>query len=170
MNNDLINGKAALLLFNQDESIEFVINGEWFDLSNSNLAVTSNMTEIFRVKPTSNKDLTLLREIQANRITLDNCPQHKFEVLNYGEKNTCIVCNGKLSVTEIGQYVQGFAAAGGNPCDILNDWFGTYMPTDLVLQRYVTCPDCNSVPDKVCIRCNSTGSLMRKDFINANKA
>lgn len=71
-------------------------------------------------------------EISANNDMLNACPRHFFELSDeeiaegvgglFGKKLTCRRCNGSMRLTDINHYVRGFAAAGGNPNDVLPGW------------------------------------------------
>lgn len=71
-------------------------------------------------------------DAQANVAALDACPRHHFEISDeliaqgvgamFGMKLNCHRCNGRMDMLHINQYVRGYAAAGGNPNDILPGW------------------------------------------------
>lgn len=65
----------------------------------------------------------LLEQIKANRVRLNNCPKHRFEIgeppYRFGEKFTCCNCGGKMDAVYALEYVNGYAAAGGDPNDII---------------------------------------------------
>lgn len=67
-----------------------------------------------------------LEAIRLNRIKLDACPCHCFEVegvqLAPGEKVRCSECGGFMSLTDANQYVRGFVAAGGDPLKVWASW------------------------------------------------
>lgn len=66
----------------------------------------------------------LLAEIRANRAKLKGCPCHRFvdQKANLGKKVTCADCGGQMNLTELGGYMDGYRAAGGNPNDIWAGW------------------------------------------------
>ena len=65
----------------------------------------------------------LMEQIKANRVRLNNCPKHRFEVgeppYRFGEKFTCCNCRGKMGAIYAFEYANGYAAAGGDPNDII---------------------------------------------------
>lgn len=72
-----------------------------------------------------------LQRIQKNRHALDNCRKHRFEFkgqLTIGQRAFCGNCGGDMLLTEVAQYVRGYAAAGGNPNEIIPGW--TEKPDD----------------------------------------
>lgn len=74
----------------------------------------------------------LWAEAQANVEKLNCCPRHLFEMTDeqvnagpaalFGKKLTCQRCKGRMDMINVNQYVRGFAAAGGNPNDVLPGW------------------------------------------------
>lgn len=74
----------------------------------------------------------LMADIEANNAKLNACPRHFFGLTDediakgvgymIGQKVTCQRCGGQLRLTDVNQYVRGFAAAGGNPNDVLPGW------------------------------------------------
>lgn len=79
-----------------------------------------------------NKDeaASLFEHIKRNRTKLDACPRHSFECAMtpdefraaFGQRLVCTRCNGAMLLTEIGQYIRGYEAAGGNADDIWPDF------------------------------------------------
>lgn len=73
----------------------------------------------------------LLGSIKANRERLKGCVQHRFdpgfwEAGRFGQKMTCLNCGGVMSVVpDIGRYIEGFKAAGGDVNDV---WPGYENP------------------------------------------
>lgn len=63
-------------------------------------------------------------EAQENIARIDSCKRHHFPTIKieFGAKVTCSICGGVLSVLEVRHYILGYAAAGGNPNDILQGW------------------------------------------------
>ena len=66
----------------------------------------------------------LLAEIRENRDRLRNCPCHRFvdQKANLGKKVECAECGGRMCLTELGGYMSGYKAAGGNPNDLWPGW------------------------------------------------
>lgn len=54
------------------------------------------------------------------------CPKHRFEIgpgpYAMGVKYRCAHCAAEKRMYEIGDYVRGYQAAGGDPRDICPDW------------------------------------------------
>lgn len=69
----------------------------------------------------------LLADIRANSATLDACPRHLFKQDDYtfGQKMTCLHCQGRMQATDVMWYVKGYEAAGGHCDDI---WPGYRTP------------------------------------------
>jgi hypothetical protein len=69
-------------------------------------------------------------EIRANRRKLDECPRHLFVTaltneelrVALGQRVTCLNCGGSLQLTQAGEYVRGYAAAGRDPNDVWPGW------------------------------------------------
>ena len=63
---------------------------------------------------------SLWAEVQANRRALDACPLHKFTEteVRLGQKLRCEACGGTMSLTDIGNYIRGYKAAGKPASDI----------------------------------------------------
>lgn len=68
----------------------------------------------------------ILEQIRENQDRVRGCRVHVFPAIgnNYrlGQKLTCLNCGGVMDLREVGNYLRGFAAAGGNPQDVLPDW------------------------------------------------
>jgi hypothetical protein len=66
----------------------------------------------------------ILAKVQSNRQTLEACPLHKFSAteVRIGQKLTCDACGGELSLTDIGNYIRGYQAAGKAAADIWPAW------------------------------------------------
>lgn len=66
-------------------------------------------------------------QVQANRRTLDGCPRHLFEEaeVRIGQKLTCKCCAGQMTLTDIGNYIKGYEAAGKDATDIWPAWTTT---------------------------------------------
>ncbi len=54
------------------------------------------------------------------------CPKHRYEIgpgpYSMGAKYKCIHCGTEKRMHEIGDYVRGYKAAGGDPLDVCPDW------------------------------------------------
>ena len=54
------------------------------------------------------------------------CPKHRFpekpDGYRLGDKPRCLVCGVDAKLGEIGDYIRGYQAAGGNAADIMPDW------------------------------------------------
>ncbi len=59
-------------------------------------------------------------EVQENQRKLNSCKKHRFEggAAKMGQKFGCLECGGTLGLTDIGYYVKGYVAHGGNVNDI----------------------------------------------------
>lgn len=72
----------------------------------------------------------LFEEIQANQMRLDNCPRHHFPTMPdaarlpymIGLKLDCATCGGSIDALQAYAYTRGYAAAGGNPNDVIPGW------------------------------------------------
>lgn len=72
----------------------------------------------------------LLEEIKANQHRLDGCKRHRFPTLpptneipfRIGLKLDCINCGGSLDALQAYAYARGYAAAGGDPNDVIPGW------------------------------------------------
>lgn len=64
--------------------------------------------------------------IQARVRRAQACPRHCYEIgpgpYAMGTKYLCKHCGDEKRLFEIGQYVQGYQAAGGNARDVCPDW------------------------------------------------
>jgi hypothetical protein len=63
---------------------------------------------------------SLWAEVQENSRNLRACKRHRFEreTVTLGMKINCLNCGGYLRLTDIGQYIAGYEAAGGTATDI----------------------------------------------------
>lgn len=55
------------------------------------------------------------------------CPRHRFDVpenRKFGQRFTCHSCGVEMKLTEIGTYIQGYEAHGGNADDIVTNYRG----------------------------------------------
>ncbi|MGG5810966.1 hypothetical protein [Falsiroseomonas sp. CW058] len=69
-----------------------------------------------------------LAEIQARVARERACPKHRFEIgagpYAMGVKYQCAHCGAQKRLMDIGDYIAGYRAAGGDPNDICPDWKG----------------------------------------------
>jgi hypothetical protein len=74
----------------------------------------------FSASFTRGEALSLWEQVKANNAALNACKRHRFEArpVKLGEKQTCLECGGKIQLTDLGQYIAGYVAAGGNVDDI----------------------------------------------------
>jgi len=86
-----------------------------------------------------------LEKIRLNRIRLDSCALHKFEVAGltveaiqqgFGKKVRCTECRGEMPLVEANQYVRGVLAAGGYPLEV---WADFHNPGE---ELQTCCPQC----------------------------
>lgn len=65
---------------------------------------------------------------KANKRRLDACARHRFfsrspsEGSPFGKSFVCLNCGGAMNFLSIGEYIEGYQAAGGNPNDIWPGW------------------------------------------------
>lgn len=66
------------------------------------------------------------REVQENGRRLRACKRHRFESIDLplGAKRACLACGGTMAATDIAWYCEGYAAAGGNPDDVMPGFSG----------------------------------------------
>lgn len=70
------------------------------------------------------------RRAQENSRRLRGCPRHYFnadaskKLRAFGERVTCVECGGEMRVSDVGLYIQGYAAGGGISDDIWPGWDG----------------------------------------------
>lgn len=66
----------------------------------------------------------LLKEVRDNAARLDRCPRHEYEdkPIRLGDTPVCVKCQGTMALTNIGQYIRGYQAAGQDPEDIWPNW------------------------------------------------
>lgn len=54
------------------------------------------------------------------------CPKHRFEIGDgpyaMGVKYQCVHCGTQKRLMDIGDYMRGYKAAGGNPKDVCPQW------------------------------------------------
>jgi hypothetical protein len=62
----------------------------------------------------------ILARVRENRRRLDGCARHHFTAtaVRIGERLKCVHCGGELHLTDIGSYLAGYKAAGGNTADV----------------------------------------------------
>jgi hypothetical protein len=62
----------------------------------------------------------ILARVRENHRRLDGCRRHLFTAtaVRIGEKLKCEHCGGEISLTNIGAYIAGYRAAGGDAADI----------------------------------------------------
>lgn len=65
-------------------------------------------------------------EIQARAARERACPKHRYEIgpgpYTMGVKYQCAHCGAQKRMMDIGDYIAGYKAAGGDPLDICPDW------------------------------------------------
>lgn len=65
-------------------------------------------------------------QAKANRERLDGCSKHFFDLgappFSFGAKCACQRCGGVMDLTLINEYARGYAAAGGNPNDVVANY------------------------------------------------
>ena len=68
--------------------------------------------------------LSIWEEVKANKARLDACPRHRFTPVpvRLGDRFTCTACGGVVNLADLGNYVKGYRAAGGDPNDIWPGW------------------------------------------------
>ena len=66
-------------------------------------------------------------QVKANSAKLRSCNRHRFEAsqVKLGQKMICLNCGGTISLTDVGYYIRGYEANGGNADDI---WPGFHKP------------------------------------------
>ena len=66
----------------------------------------------------------MLADIRENHRRWRECPRHLYRAWDankhsLGQKHTCLNCGSSKSLTDIGCYIEGYKAAGGDPNDIM---------------------------------------------------
>ncbi len=64
----------------------------------------------------------IFAEVQENSRRLRGCVRHLFsihDIHKMGQKIACHVCGGKMNLTDIGYYIEGYKAAGKSSDDIM---------------------------------------------------
>lgn len=78
------------------------------------------------ITPSGGKPGVLMAEIVERNRRSCACPRHFYphdpEGYRIGQKVQCAHCGVNASLTEIGSYLRGYMAAGGNPADVMPDW------------------------------------------------
>lgn len=72
-------------------------------------------------------DRTLWEKVKANRRAVEACQRHRFAPngpILPGRGLVCLACNGSMQLTEIGAYIRGYEAAGGDANDIWPNYRG----------------------------------------------
>ena len=68
----------------------------------------------------------LWEQVKSNNRRLDVCPRHFFPHrpagYRIGQKLRCVHCEGEITLTDAGNYLRGYVAAGGDPADVWPDW------------------------------------------------
>lgn len=67
-----------------------------------------------------------IAEIKERVRREQNCPRHLYKIgpgpYGLGTYYICAHCGSRRRMFEIGQYLRGYVAAGGNPKDVCPDW------------------------------------------------
>jgi hypothetical protein len=66
----------------------------------------------------------LWAEAGENVARLRACKRHRFDtekVVPF-QRMFCLECGGELGLRNVGDYIRGYAAAGGNSADIWPEW------------------------------------------------
>lgn len=75
---------------------------------------------------------SLLADIRRNRAAIESCPRHRFPAkgptYRLGDRVTCERCGGTMDLRAVGDYLRGYAAAGGDPREVMPDWPPTSEP------------------------------------------
>jgi hypothetical protein len=82
-------------------------------------------TELSRVTGMPRAEiLSLWEEVKVNMAKLNACPRHRFTPVpvKLGDKFTCTVCGGVTGPTDLGNYIKGYRAHGGDADDIWPGW------------------------------------------------
>ena len=64
----------------------------------------------------------IFAEVQENAARLRSCTRHLFsvhDIQKIGQKIACHVCGGRMNLTDIGHYIEGYKAAGRSADDIM---------------------------------------------------
>lgn len=165
----LLTGCEAVVYYKEGVTIEFVHRAKWVTMTESYERLFASDLRIFRVKHETTSEK--LRDIQANRIALDNCPRHRFDLnktpLDIGVKLECQRCGGKMSASTVGDYIRGYEASGADPSDIIDNWYGEQVSSKIGWNAVVpvTCPHCKGTglnqAGEMCQICKGKGSTAR---------
>ena len=66
-----------------------------------------------------------MRKIQENQRIIDACPKHDFGELGkpeFGMVLKCFNCKSEMKAIDAFRYCQGFAAAGGDPNEVIRNF------------------------------------------------
>jgi hypothetical protein len=83
------------------------------------------VAELSRVTGLPRADiLSIWAEAKANVAKLDTCPRHRFTStpVKLGDKFICLACGGTVGLTDLGNYIRGYRAHGGDADDIWPGW------------------------------------------------
>ena len=64
----------------------------------------------------------LWQDAKDNVDRLHGCARHRFDAVQPGKRVTCLECGGVMSLSDIGNYIRGYVAAGGAADDIWPGW------------------------------------------------
>lgn len=62
----------------------------------------------------------ILIEVKENLARIGGCPKHRFHgfAAKFGDRLECSNCGGKMNLLDVGEYIAGYKAAGGDVNDI----------------------------------------------------
>lgn len=63
----------------------------------------------------------LWEEVKENSHRLEGCKRHRFEggaLEKLGQRYRCLDCKGQMGLTDIGSYISGYEAGGGDCNDV----------------------------------------------------
>lgn len=87
---------------------------------------TYDGTEIFAGLTGLSKDQvkTTWDGVRQNHAKLAGCQRHRFTAttVKMGDKLTCESCGGTIYLTDVGNYIRGYQAAGGDARDVWPAW------------------------------------------------
>lgn len=166
-----INGPQARALHEAGKPVQVAFNGEWLHVEDKHKRLFNSPLAVFRTAEPD--ESPLFSEVKARRVCLDACPRHSFDLgpmpFSIGDKANCLRCGVPMSLTNIGDYIRGYIAAGGDPCDIVKDWYGEDVSSAHLWHsvEHVRCPHCSgtgstSHQDMLCDLCFGRGSLDRE--------
>jgi hypothetical protein len=69
---------------------------------------------------TSEDAARIWEQVKANSAKLNGCSAHRFRggAPAIGKKMVCFNCKGEIGLPEIGTYIAGYIAAGGDAADV----------------------------------------------------